>query len=57
MKSRQSLDLRKVAQVLSPGMQTRSPGGVIGISRSSGFFKAENRDLVVLKILRKDLSR
>jgi hypothetical protein len=37
VKSHQSSDLRKVAQVLSPGTQTRSPRGVIGISRPSGF--------------------
>jgi hypothetical protein len=30
-KSRQPLDLGKVAQGLSPSMQTRSPGRVIGV--------------------------
>jgi hypothetical protein len=35
--SRQSLDLGKVAQGLSPNVQRRSPRRVIGISESSGF--------------------
>ena len=56
-KSRQSLDLGKVAQGLSPSMQKRILGRVIGISESSRFEGQENRDLVGHKILRKDPSR
>jgi hypothetical protein len=37
VKSRQPLDLEKVAQGLIPSLQMRSPRGVIGILESSRF--------------------
>ena len=47
---------RGVVQGLSPKTE-ENPEGVIGISSLRGFAKPENRDLKVLEIPRKNLSR